>query len=334
VGTAAIAYAFARRQSGRGAAEVAALAVGLWPSAVVWSSQVLKDALVTLLTMASLALVVRLWEARPAAVLPLAGLLAGTLAVLADNRPHAAAALPGALALALLVSSPIWTRPIRLARVARVAALLLFVGLVVVGALVFVEPPGSQIVRVPERHTEADPAPGSVAGDSRGGPVGDLVGRAAEILRPALDPVPSLDRVRQALLLWSGSSDFATGVRFRGMWDVLAFLPRGLAHALYYPFPWQWTQPGATGGFKALAGLEAVALLALTPLLALAARDVVRGGRLDAWLLFSYGALLLIGLALVVPNAGTLVRLRFQALAPLLVMIAGRAARVIHRVRA
>jgi hypothetical protein len=332
VGTAALAYALARRQSGRSAGEVAAVAVGLWPSAVLWSSQVLKDALVTLLALASLALVVRLWEARAAALPPLAGGLAGTVAVLADVRPHAAAVLPGALALALVGSSRAWMRSTGVAGAARAAALFLFVGTLAAGTLLLVEGPGSQIVRTSERPAAADPAPGSATGAA--GAARGLAGRAAEILRPALAPVAALDRVRQALLLWSGSSDFATDVRFRGPWDVLVFLPRGLAHALYAPFPWQWARRGPTGGFKVLAGLEALAILALTPLLALALGDVVRGARLDGWLLFAYGALLLIGLALVVPNAGTLVRLRLQALAPLLVLVAGRAARVGHRVRA
>jgi 4-amino-4-deoxy-L-arabinose transferase-like glycosyltransferase len=314
-GTAALAYALARRLSGARAAEAAALAVGLWPSAVLWSSQVLKDALVTLLVLATLALVIRAWDARVAALLPLAGLLAATIAVLADTRPHAAAALPGALALALAGSTPTWVRPVRVDRLARVAGLVLAVGGLVVAALMLVEAPGSQIVRGAPR--AAEPASG-----------------LAEVIAPVLDPVPSLDRVRQALLLWSGRSDFATDVRFHGLWDVLAFVPRAVAHALYYPLPWEWTRPGPTGAFKLLAGLEAVALLALTPLLALAARDTVRDARFDAWLLLAYGALLLVGLAVVVPNAGTLVRLRLQPLTPLLVLIAGPAIRIAHRDRA
>jgi 4-amino-4-deoxy-L-arabinose transferase-like glycosyltransferase len=95
VGTAAVAYALARRHGDRSTAEVAALLVGFWPSGVLWSSQILKDSMVTFLMLVSLDLVLRTWEARRAAVLLPAGCLVASVALLTRNRPHVAAALTG-----------------------------------------------------------------------------------------------------------------------------------------------------------------------------------------------------------------------------------------------
>jgi hypothetical protein len=163
----------------------------------------------------------------------------------------------------------------------------------------------------------------------------DVVGRIRQTGRVVLDPVPSLDRLRLALVQSGGSSLVAADTRFTRGLDVLAFLPRALAYALYYPPPWQWAGSRQTGGFRALAGIEALAVLALTPLLLLAVLDAVRAPRLDVWVLLLAGTLLLASLALAIPNGGTLFRLRLQALMPLLILVAGRASRlpVVRRMR-
>jgi hypothetical protein len=242
----------------------------------------------------------------------------GTIALLAGNRPHAAVVLPLGLAVALVGMSLRAFGTVRAGPVARGTGLLLLVGATAIGALA---------VRAPSQPAEAG---GTGAGPAASGVASTphrparTMGLARQLVQAAMDPVPSLDRLRQALLVAGGASTFAADVRFTRAWDVLAFLPRAMAYALYYPLPGQWRPGGATGAFRTLAAVEAIALLALTPLVALSLVDAVRTAKLEACLLLGYGLLLLVALALVVPNAGTLVRLRLQAVVPLLIVAVPR----------
>jgi hypothetical protein len=126
---------------------------------------------------------------------------------------------------------------------------------------------------------------------------------------------------RVAFLSYGGGSIFATDARFRTLWDVLVFVPTGVAHALYAPFPWEWLLPGTTGVFKALSGVETLFIVVLTPFLILGVWKGLREGGLEASVLVLTGLILLVALSVTVPNVGTLFRLRLQPLVPLLVVM-------------
>lgn len=111
-------------------------------------------------------------------------------------------------------------------------------------------------------------------------------------------------------------SDFGTFLRY--------FVTRAAIVALLAPFPSQWFDwGGSTGIMRLYSATEMVLIYVLVPSmiwgLGLVFRRCERGGMLLA----TFAVCLLIQVAIVVTNVGTLFRLRLLFLFPLLIMAAG-----------
>jgi hypothetical protein len=119
-----------------------------------------------------------------------------------------------------------------------------------------------------------------------------------------------------------GTSSFATDVHFHHLWEMIAFLPRGLAYAFYAPFPWEWFIPGGdTGAFKTLAGVETLLMIVLTPFLLVGVLRAVRSRRTDTWMILIFGTITIVFLAMTVANYGILFRLRLHSLTPFFILV-------------
>lgn len=305
---------------------LAALAVALWPSFLLTSTQLLRDplfiTLILVLLRADLALLVGQGPARS-----LAWGAAGGAAVLLlwivrwdmQEVTLCLCALGVLCALARLARGPLsgaWIGPL-------LGALLLCGG----------------ALSAP-RLTEASQALGLFPPRVSGLALRRLAGPAASASpaqSPAQSPSPSIaaadalaqraGRLRAKFLREypDAGSNLDPEVRLRGAGDLLRFLPRALAVGLFAPFPRHWFARGALVGSagRLLAGLETLCLYAAEALGALALVRLARRGDprlLPALLLLGAALTGLLALGAVVPNLGALYRLRYAFLMPLLVL--------------
>ena len=119
----------------------------------------------------------------------------------------------------------------------------------------------------------------------------------------------------------SPGSNIDTDFRINNATDLVRYLPRATAIGLFAPFPSMWVEEGKTVGslFRRISGAETMLMYAIE-LLALVA--VWRNRRkLLVWFLTSIAALGVVSLGLVVINIGTLYRQRYSFL--ILIMILG-----------
>ena len=108
----------------------------------------------------------------------------------------------------------------------------------------------------------------------------------------------------------SQASNVDSHVRFHGAGDILKFFPRAAVIGFFAPFPKMWIETGSFGrAGRLLSGLETLAMYLLyLP----AAFCIWRERRnLKLWLLFLVATAGLLALGLVVVNAGALYRLRY-----------------------
>lgn len=126
---------------------------------------------------------------------------------------------------------------------------------------------------------------------------------------------------RQDLIAWGGHSLVDSTVVFSSLWDVLIYLPRGVAVALLAPFPWQWFYArGETGIFRSLSAIEVILVYFLLPAMISACGGILKRHREEGWLLVAFIALTAVSLGLTVANVGTLFRLRLQFVLPLIIV--------------
>jgi hypothetical protein len=316
---------------GTAPAAVAALPFLLYPSALAWVAQLLKDGYFAagwLCLLAGLAGLARDALGVPAggAVARRAALLAGAVALVWVSRPDQVRVLQAVAAGgAVLVTAAVGVRAVRpLARRGRAMAAVGLAWLTALG-------PGL-LPETGERIWAADPArTGRRAGapglQEPGAP--DPVGQQRAVratpwyrtpwLPTAADRMAyGLALVREQFLVFyrEAGSNLDVDVSFHRAADVVRYAPRALAIALWAPFPGQWAAaaahtPGGTA-MRRVVALEMVGVyLAMAPLAALAwqARR-----RLELWVVL-LGCLAPLTLyAAAIPNLGALHRFRYASL--------------------
>jgi 4-amino-4-deoxy-L-arabinose transferase-like glycosyltransferase len=325
-GTAFLGYLLSRRLRGERSGWLAAGLIGFWPSGLIWSGQILKDTAMLFLLLLSVWGAALVLEGRLRAAVPAGLVLGPAVFELTRVRAYSAGALVVAVLVSLLIFAVRRRRTLSREWIFRAAILATLLVAVHVAARVTLAPVAVYVPGAP-RPPQVRALPGSLEALSLA-----LIASVARVmprlssglmdLHHTLFHLPELVTFRRvAFLSYGGGSIFATDARFRTLWDVLVFVPTGVAHALYAPFPWEWLLPGATGVFKALSGVETFFIVVLTPFLILGVWKGLREGRLEASVLVLTGLILLVALSVTVPNVGTLFRLRLQPLVPLLVVM-------------
>jgi hypothetical protein len=125
------------------------------------------------------------------------------------------------------------------------------------------------------------------------------------------------------------SSNLDTDTRIISTWDLAKYLPRATEIGLFAPFPNMWFANGGVVGSmgRKLSGLE---MLLLYPLECLAFLAVWRNRRnVLVWLLFLIAMMGIVAMGLVVINVGTLYRLRYLFLILLIILSAIEIARLL-----
>jgi hypothetical protein len=123
----------------------------------------------------------------------------------------------------------------------------------------------------------------------------------------ALSP-SQLGAEREKFAATGGSSAVAGQARIAGWIDVVRLAPTIGATALFAPFPWDVLRPrGITGAFRTFAVVEPLLMLGVLPALIFA---IGRVRQPQDWFVAAFAACGAFALAYVIPNVGTLVRLR------------------------
>jgi putative peptidoglycan lipid II flippase len=106
------------------------------------------------------------------------------------------------------------------------------------------------------------------------------------------------------------ASDIDSDVRFSGAGDMLRYLPRAAVIGFFAPFPNMWFQSGNFGlGVRLVSGVETLAMYLLYVAVGFCLWRKRRNAKV--WLLFLVAAIGMVALGLVVVNAGALFRIRY-----------------------
>ena len=119
----------------------------------------------------------------------------------------------------------------------------------------------------------------------------------------------------------SQASNIDGEVRFHGLGDIVCYLPRAAVIGFFAPFPKMWVEPGSFGrAGRILSGLETLAMYLLYVPVGFCVWREKRNSRM--WLLFLVATAGIVGLGLVVVNAGALYRLRYAFWMMLIILAA------------
>jgi 4-amino-4-deoxy-L-arabinose transferase-like glycosyltransferase len=292
-------YRLATHLGTRRAARIAAAAVAVWPSALLWGSQVMKDVPSLCLLLVIVVLTCELFDdvrrGWPALVLSGSGLFMVSM-FLETLRNYLVMMFLVAVVSALVLTG-VRARRLRIGQVVAVVALGL--GLLTTRLV------GQDLVlRV------LDPTHSRTA-------IKPFVTRIVAADPPANAPLfGRLAGLRNGFIRTGGGSLYThEGVTNETGWlQWLRWAPEAFVAALGAPFPWQWRQAGRIEPMRVAVGSESLVLLLLLPLMLFACWRIVRtwaaGGLVFVLFFFMFAT----SLGLTVVNVGTLVRLRLPVI--------------------
>lgn len=273
---------------------LAASIVGVWPTFVIYSTQLMRDSLailcfLTLMLVLTL-LVSRTFALRESLVLGIAGALSVTLFWATRGNMWNAVLVAVAITFFMLAY--------RMIREKRFIAGNSLVMLLIIGAALL----------VPSR-LESTPLPGvrppatalAVPSASQPAPTEGIWTRVIRQIA---------DRRAGSRLAKARASDIDSDEQFRGLGDMLRFLPRAAVIGFFAPFPNMWFQSGNFGlAVRLVSGVETLTMYFLYVTVGFCLWRERRNGKV--WLLFLVAAIGMVALGLVVVNAGALFRIRY-----------------------
>ncbi|MCM3871037.1 MAG: hypothetical protein ND895_10135 [Pyrinomonadaceae bacterium] len=287
------------------AAIIASAIVGLWPSLLLHTTQMLKDPMFIVGMLAFILITLRLLSRTlswPGALL--AAFAGGFIALfvwLARDSMGQLLMVIAIVGAVMLVARQLHEKHIHTANVAGMALLLLISTSVTRFVPGFNKPDG------PSTATKART-------------------KISETLQPNSNPgfathVNTLRR-RFVLMYPDSTSNIDSDVQLTSIAEIVRYLPRAAVIGFFAPFPNMWfasgRQVGSSG--RLLSGIETLAMYAIEGLAIVGLWRERR--RFSAWLLVSTAAIGLIALGLIVINVGTLYRLRYVFLILIIIVAA------------
>lgn len=273
---------------------LAAFIVGLWPSFLIYSTQLMRDSLAILCFLGMIVVLIflisREFVLRQSLGLGLGGALSVTVFWITRGNMWNVVLVAVAITLAMLVY-----RMIREKRFMTGNALVM---LLIIGAALLVptrlESTSLPGVRPPDTAL-------AIPSTSQPPPRASIWNRVVKQIA---------GRRAGSRLATAHGSDIDSDVRFSGAGDMLRFLPRAAVIGFFAPFPKMWIQPGTFGlAGRLLSGVETLAMYLLYVAVAFCVWQERRNPKV--WLLFLVAAIGMVALGLVVVNAGALFRIRY-----------------------
>lgn len=294
LGILTVVYRLGRENFNERAGFLAAAIVGLWPSFLFHSTQLIRDPL-AILCLLSLLLVLTLllnreFAWRQAVLLGAGGALLVSVFWLARGNMWNAVVVSVALTLVLLLFRTVRHRKFMAGNV--------IVLLLIVLAMLLVP---SRLESTTLGGHRAPATPLAIPSSSQPAPVEGVWTRAINQIR---------DRRGGFRYYNAQESNIGGDVQFNSASDIVWFVPRAAVVGFFAPFPRMWFAAGSYGtAGRVLSGLETLAMYVLYIAVGVCLWRERR--RLAMWLVFLTATAGLIGLGLVVVNAGALYRLRY-----------------------
>ena len=294
LGTLTIVYLLGREIFNESAGLLAAAITGVWPSFLLHSTQLIRDPLAILcylaLLLALTLLLSRRLELKPALALGAGGALLVTVFWLVRGNMWNAVLVPVVLAILLLV--------FRMIRERKFMAANTIMLLLIVVTMLFVP---SRLESTTLGGVRPPATPFAVPSASQPAPHEGVWARA-------------INQIRQRRAGFSSytaqESNLHGGVYFESTSDVVRFIPSAAVIGFMAPFPRQWFAPATYGSAgRLLSGGETLVMYFLY--LAVGVCMWKERRRLAMWLVFLTATACMIGLGLVVINAGALYRIRY-----------------------
>lgn len=284
---------------------IAATIVGLWPSFLFNTTQLMRDPLSIACLLALMLVLVLVLSRRLAwakgIALGIAGAVLATLFWLARGNMWNLVLVAIAITLVLLVS--------RMVREQRFLSGNVFVMLLVIVAALFV-PPRLESTTLPGTRPPLTPLAIPTASQPTA-----REGAWATALK-------QISTRRAGFRFYnSRASDIDPEVQFSSLSDIVRFIPRAFVIGFFAPFPRMWAQRGSFGyAPRILSGVETLAMYLLYVAAGLCVWRERRNRKM--WLLFLVSAIGMLALGLVVVNAGALFRLRYACWILMIVLAA------------
>jgi 4-amino-4-deoxy-L-arabinose transferase-like glycosyltransferase len=273
---------------------LAAAIVGLWPSFLFHSTQLIRDPLAVSCLLSLLLVLVllinRVLKWRQALALGVGGALLVTVFWVARGNMWNAVVVALALTLVLLSFRMVRERKFRTGNV--IGLLLIII------TMLFVP---SRIESTTLGGHRAPATPLAIPSASQPVPREGIVTRAINQIR---------DRRAGFRYYSAQESDIRGDVQFTNASDIVRFLPDAVVIGFMAPFPRQWIEVGSYGATgRLLSGAETLVMYILYVAVGICLWRERR--RAAMWLVFLTATAGMIGLGLVVVNAGALYRLRY-----------------------
>jgi len=292
--TLTVVYLLGRELFNARAGLLAAMIVGLWPSFLFHSTQLIRDPL-AISCLLSLLLVLALLLNRKFAfagsiALGLVGATLVTVFWLARGNMWNVVVVAVALTLVFLL--------FRMIRERKFMAGNATVLVLIVVAMLFVP---SRLESTTLGGHRAPATPLAIPSDSQPSPREGVWTRAINQIR---------DRRGGFRFYSAQESNIGSEVQFTSVSDIVRFVPRAAVVGFFAPFPRMWFETGSYGVTgRLLSGAETLVMYVLYVAVAVCLWRERR--RLAMWLVFLTATAGLIGLGLVVVNAGALYRIRY-----------------------
>ena len=292
--TLTVVYLLGREIFNERAAFLAAAIVGLWPSFVMHSTQLIRDPLAVLCLM-SLLLVLTLLLNRKFAwpgglLFGVVGAALVTIFWLARGNMWNAVVVSVGLTLILLSFRTLRERKFRTGNI----IVLVFI----ITTVLFVP---SRLESTTLGGHRAPATPLAIPSSSQPAPAEGVWTRAVNQIR---------DRRGGFRYYSAQESNIGSDVQFTSFSDIVRFIPQAAIVGFLAPFPRMWFETGSYGAAgRLLSGAETFVMYFLY--LAVAVCVWRERRRLAMWLVFLTATVGLIGIGLVVVNAGALYRLRY-----------------------
>jgi 4-amino-4-deoxy-L-arabinose transferase-like glycosyltransferase len=305
----ALVYCVAREAFDRQVAGLATAVVGVWPSLLLHTTQLLRDSLfipsMLLLALALLLAVSRTLSLKAGVLLAIQGAIASLLLWLCRGDMWEMVLMILLLGGAISILAQLKARRLSLGNVVAVTAMIM---------VTLFLPKLVSTHRQPNRILSASPA--AAAGELQGNVSAQEEKKIITADKPqtpfsALAMRVGLLRHKFIVRYPLAGSNIDTNVELRGVGDIIRYLPRAALIGFCSPFPNMWISRGAQVGLEGrlIAGIE---MFFMYLILGLAGLTLLRQRRrLVVWLLFGISSIGCIALGYVVVNISTLYRMRY-----------------------